>query len=1021
MGTIFSGVGLVSGIDFKSIVDQLIALEGRPRDQLQQRISGLNAQKTALLDISARVLGIQTKINSLTLPSFFQSLKSTSSDPNVLTVATGQGAVAGSYRFSVRQLASAHQLVSSGFRSRSSTLPPGTLSIESAQAKVNNATQLGELNGYKGVQPGKFKITDGNNLSAEIDLRDAHTLGDVVNAINAGGTAVTAAVEGDALTLTDSTGNAFRLREIDGGHVAADLGFASANSSGVGSLRGADLVRLSNGTPLSALNDGNGVRRAKAGGDFTVISPDRSGFDVDLSGLLRDETRVERLNGAKGVQLGEIKITNRQGTSTTVDLTGLKTISEIRTAINNSGAAVLVTVASSRLIVSDQTQATGDLKIEDVNGGATAAGLGIAGSVSSDRISGRDIMRIETMADALAAINYAAGNDGNVTASIEPDGKRIRIAGPPGGTSGINFTPLNGSKALTDLGITPFEGGFGPPEAVGRRIIGGLDSVLLHTLNGGAGFDNENATIRVTDGTAQVDVDISGIETLAGVMAAIRDAAAAQNLEIEVGYDRTGTRLNISSTAATPSSLTISDVSGDFAAQLGLAGSGETLKSDNLQRQYISETTALDDLNAGLGVARGKLKITNSAGFGRTIDLASTSIQTLGDVIAEINDAFRVSGPNGELTSSVVASINDTGDGLKLTDAAGGALTLKVEEAGGTIARDLNLLGGAESGVVDGSFELSLDINGTQTLDDVVAWIAERSRLVKADVLNDGGSVNPYRLSITARATGTPGELIVDGADIGVDFNTLSEPRDAIVAIGGDNGGGLTVRSSSNTVADIVPGVTLNLVTASETPVDVTINNDSESVITTLKGIVSDYNTLMDRIGALTKFDTETQERGVLLGDGTVSSVSSRITRLFTRSAPGASGTLTRLSQLGLKLGEGSRLELDESKLRDALESDREAVERFFSAEETGLAHVMKEALDAIAGPDGMIKAQTRQLDRRSELFGDRIDSLNLLLERRRERLTGDFLRMERALADMQSQQSALASLAALAPTSLSR
>lgn len=1021
MGTIFSGVGLVSGIDFKSIVDQLIALEGRPRDQLQQRISGLNAQKTALLDISARVLGIQTKVNSLTKASFFQSLKSTSSDPDVLTVATGQGAVAGSYRFSVRQLASAHQLASSGFHSRTATLAPGTLTIESAKAKVNNATQLGELNGYSGVQAGKFKIIDGAGEDAVIDLRGAHTLGDVVNAINEAGTAITASIEGDALTLSDSTGNTFRIRELDGGHVAADLGFAPANSSGVGTLQGADLIRLSGRTPISALNDGNGLRRARAGGDFTVIAPDRSGFDVDLSGLLRDDTRVERLNGANGVQLGQIQITNKQGIETTVDLTGLKTMQEVRDAINNSGAGVLVTIASSRLIAVDQTRATGQLKIEEVDGGTTAAALGLAGATDSDRITGRDIMRVETMADVLAAINYANGNDGGVVATIEPDGKRIRIAGPPGGTSGINFVAINGSKALTDLGIKPFEGGFGPPEAVGGRIIGGIDSVLLKTLNGGAGFDNESAVIRVSDGVGQVDVDVSGLETLSEVMSAIREAAAGQNLEIEVGYDRTGTRLNIASSAATPRSLTISDVSGDFAAQLGLAGNGESVRSDNLQRRYISETTKLDELNAGLGVTRGKLKITDSKGLLRTIDLTSTSISTLGDVITEINTAFRVNGPNGETTSSVVASINDTGDGLKIIDAAGGTLDFKIEESGGTIARDLNLLGPVENGVVDGSFELNLDINGTQTLDDVVAKIGEGSRLVKADVLNDGGSVNPYRLSITARATGVAGELIVDGSGIGADFSTLSEPRDAIVAIGGDNGGGLTVRSSSNTVEDIVPGVTLNLVSAGESPVDVTINNDFDSIVSTLNGIVSDYNALMDRIGDLTKFDTETQQRGILLGDSTARSVSSRVTRLFTRSAPGASGSITRLTQIGLKLGEGARLELDENKLREALESDRAAVEQFFTNGEAGVANVMKEALDAVAGPEGLIKAQTRQLEKRTELFNNRIGSLNELLERRRDRLTADFLRMERALADMQSQQSALASLAALAPATISR
>ena len=38
MGRISSSVGLVSGIDTKGIIDQLMALESRPKAQLQNRI-----------------------------------------------------------------------------------------------------------------------------------------------------------------------------------------------------------------------------------------------------------------------------------------------------------------------------------------------------------------------------------------------------------------------------------------------------------------------------------------------------------------------------------------------------------------------------------------------------------------------------------------------------------------------------------------------------------------------------------------------------------------------------------------------------------------------------------------------------------------------------------------------------------------------------------------------------------------------------------------------------------------------
>ena len=1021
MGTITSGIGLISGLDFGLIVDQLIAIEARPRNRLLLRIGALDAQRTALLDISARILGMQSRINSLIDPLFFRSVTSTSSDPNVLTVSAGKNAQIGAYRFTVRSLAASHQMVSGGFRTRDAILPRGSLMIESAAARVNNDTTLAELNGFGGVQRGKFKIIDGDGESATIDLREAHTLGDVVNAINDADIAVSARIERDTIVLSDSTGNTFRVRELDGGHTAADLGFSGASSSGINEITGNDLVFLSDRTPMSELNDGNGVRRAQAGGDFTITGGPGIEFTVDLSGILTVDTRIERLNNAHGVEMGVINITNRAGQETEIDLTGMTTIQEVLDAINNSGAGVTVTNVSSRLIVSDTSEGDGELKIEDVDGGSTAAGLGIAGTVEGDKINGRDILRIETLADVIAAVNFASGNEaGLVVADFGDDGKRLRITnnGDDGLGRGLLIEPVRDestgeirSHALMDLGIEPGRhGGHGDPEiAIGRRVIGGLDTVLLTTLNGGQGFAVKDggvaAVIRVTDATGQAaDVDLSNAETLQDVIDAIREA----DLAIEVGYDSTGTRLSITNAEGQSGSITIEDIGLNFAESIGIAQSGESIKSDNLQRQYVSENTLLEDLNAGLGVSRGRFKITDSRGFSATIDLTRGDIKTLGDVIRAINQA---------MPERVNARINDTGDGLIVEDLSDppGGFDFKIEDEGGTAARDLNILGETGEGLIDGSFELNIDLNGAETLDDVVALINEQSRLVRANLFNDGGEFNPYRLSITARATGAAGELIIDGSELDLEFSTLSEPSDAVVIVGADDSG-LVVRSSSNTIEDIVPGVTLNLVSTSDDPVDVTVERDYETLITTLSGMVSDYNALMDRLDELTSFDPETERRGILLGDGTALSINRRISRLFTGSAPGASGLFNRLSDIGIRMGTGARLEFKEQKFRDALESNPEEVAQFFSTDETGIAHVIKEALESIAGAEGLIKQREGALDRQKEVFSSRIESLNDLLERRRQRLTNDFLRMERALSQLQAQSAALSSLVLLLP-----
>jgi flagellar hook-associated protein 2 len=63
------------------------------------------------------------------------------------------------------------------------------------------------LNRGEGLAKGKIRITDRSGVSAEIDLRYAQTVDDVLNAIN-NVDDQRAQVSGDAIQLVDQTGQA---------------------------------------------------------------------------------------------------------------------------------------------------------------------------------------------------------------------------------------------------------------------------------------------------------------------------------------------------------------------------------------------------------------------------------------------------------------------------------------------------------------------------------------------------------------------------------------------------------------------------------------------------------------------------------------------------------------------------------------------------------------------------------------------------------------------------------------------
>ncbi len=1006
MGSISSGVGLVSGLDHESLITQLMQVERRTLDQIKSRMTGLDSQKAALLDISARVSGLLSRVQALMSPSSFRGAKATSSNSDALSATARSGAAPGSYQFIVRALASTQHNISRGYASSSAALAPGTLTIESAAARVNRDTDLSALNGSAGVQRGSIRIHNRAGASATVDLTDVVSLNEVLERINASGIGVTASISGDGLRLADTTAGAsvFRVDEVAGGQTAADLGFnvtRASDTDGDGQLNGAALATLSTLSSLSALNDGLGVRRSVAGGDFSIQTA-TGAIAIDLSDIVKPETRLGRLNHGAGVALGVVRITARDGTVANVDLSGAKTIADVETALEAAfgGGRIGVALTGSRLVLSDSStvpegQTAQTFSIADVSGHA-ARDLGLDVAASDGKIDGRNVLRVESLADALAAINEAAGNvdaSGNrrVTAALAADGQRIVLTAAQGE---ISLVPGTG-QALRDLGLDQTSSG---AQLDGRRIIGGLNTSLLRTLNGGNGLSE--GIIRITADSNEFTVDLTNADTLDAAIERIRSTSALAGVALNISYDSTGTRLSISRT--TGGTLSIDDESGEFAKSLGINKTGPVIRSENVQRQYVGETTSLSSIANGRGVTLGTIRITNASGVAKTVDLAALGATSVGDVIEAIND----------LDIGVEARINHTGDGIQLRDTTSGAVAFKVEDVSGTAARDLNLLGAGVNGVIDGSFEYQISISGTDTLASLAARISEKTALAQATLLNDGNPAAPYRLSLVSRASGRAGALLIDDGGAGLGFSTLTSGRDARVLFGGADG--LLLTRSSNTFSDTVDGLTITANHVSDQPVTVTVEANIDAAVEAMRAFVDGFNDTITRIKNVSNYDSETETRGVLLGDATLRTVESRLFRQLSRAYVGTNTAYSRLSQFGVKLGNESELSFDEAAFRAAIAADPEGATKFFSDTANGAGARMKKDLEAIANSDGLIQSRTGTLDGQRKLLEERTKYMETILSAKETRLRREFTAMELALSQLQSQQSSLTQLAAL-------
>jgi flagellar hook-associated protein 2 len=129
MATI-SSPGLGSGLDVKSIVSQLVAIERKPIEELSTKKEALQSKLSAFGLIQSYLTNVQDAVGVLAKPATWQATKASSSDSTTIGVSSSTTAVPGTYAVEVTQLAQAQSLASGTYTSSLAQTGSGTLRIE---------------------------------------------------------------------------------------------------------------------------------------------------------------------------------------------------------------------------------------------------------------------------------------------------------------------------------------------------------------------------------------------------------------------------------------------------------------------------------------------------------------------------------------------------------------------------------------------------------------------------------------------------------------------------------------------------------------------------------------------------------------------------------------------------------------------------------------------------------------------------------------------------------------------------
>lgn len=233
--------------------------------------------------------------------------------------------------------------------------------------------------------------------------------------------------------------------------------------------------------------------------------------------------------------------------------------------------------------------------------------------------------------------------------------------------------------------------------------------------------------------------------------------------------------------------------------------------------------------------------------------------------------------------------------------------------------------------------------DGEGTLTQIAAKINATSGVgVTATVVRD--STGKDNLLIRSNSTGTDSAFTIDvtegtGGTVSVPSNlsrlsytagnyAMSVTQAAQNVEGTING--VAFASQKSTLADLVPGVTLNFLQATTAPVEVTIAKDTASIQQSVQDFITAYNGLNATLTEATKYDAATKTAGVLQGDTVATGLQGALRSLIGSSSRTGS-TFSRLSEVGITAQLGGNLALDTAKF-SAATADMDNLQKLFTA-----------------------------------------------------------------------------------------
>lgn len=439
----------------------------------------------------------------------------------------------------------------------------------------------------------------------------------------------------------------------------------------------------------------------------------------------------------------------------------------------------------------------------------------------------------------------------------------------------------------------------------------------------------------------------------------------------------------------------------------------EARETENIGRkaqvEYLtSENDALEELNTKILTLNDLLEKMKTINGGAIRKKAASSVPEVLTAAADgsaptSSAAITVVGLASTATATFTPTTPYTSTSDKVSSAVGsGDVTIDV----GTGTNKVTVTVAVEGGVTT-----------LQDFADKVNFDPNAQGRLSASLVNIGTEGSPsYRIMLNSLVAGTEkGSLAITSdplhaAQLGT--QNLVNSNDARITLAGITG---QITRSSNTITDVMSGVTLQLLKDGSSTVSVATDNDA--TLELVQKVVDAYNDIVSFIEEKDLIEEKQNSKGqrviiynalakTQVDDGFLTEFRSQISQ-----AESANGTsVKKLSELGLATERDGTLSLDSEKFKEALSKDI-----------VGVSEVLTSFADSTSGTEGFLRLYTRFQgvidvaktgnDSEIENINDRITEVERLAEKERQTLTSRFARLESQVGQLQSKQAELTSM----------